>query len=78
VDDTLKSPAGFKVVQAAYHSPLTEQADVVLPTPLWYERTGHVTTLDGVVKPLQAVLPAPADVRDESVVLAQLAALLTV
>lgn len=77
VDDALKSSAGFKVVQAAYHSALTEQADVVLPTPLWYERTGHVTTLDGVIKPLQAALPAPADVRDESVVLAQLAALLS-
>jgi len=74
--EPLQTKAGFKVVQAAYHSALTEQADVVLPTPLWYERTGHVTTLDGVVKPLQAVLPAPADVRDESVVLAQLTALL--
>lgn len=76
VADALRVPAGFKVVQTAYHSALTEQADVVLPTPLWYERSGHVTTLDGVDKSLQTVLPAPADVRDESVVLAQLTALL--
>ncbi len=78
VADSLHVPAGFKIVHAAYHSVLTEQADVVLPAPLWYERTGHVTTLDGVVKPLQVVLPAPADVRDESTVLTQLAALLNV
>lgn len=77
VAESLQPQAGFKVVQTAYHSTLTEQADVVLPAPIWSERTGHVTTLDGVVKPLKMVLPGPVDVRDESEVLTQLAALVS-
>ncbi|HOV48501.1 MAG TPA: molybdopterin-dependent oxidoreductase [Anaerolineae bacterium] len=75
-EETLQLKAGFKVVQAAYVSPLTEQADVVLPTPVWSERQGHVTTFDGAVKPLQVVLPAPAGVRDETEVFEQLLELL--
>ncbi|MDX9956127.1 MAG: molybdopterin-dependent oxidoreductase [Anaerolineae bacterium] len=75
-EETLQLKAGFKVVQAAYFSPLAEQADVVLPTPIWSERTGHITNLDGVIKPLNVVLPAPAGVRDEAEVLGQLLALL--
>ncbi len=76
VDGMALAPAGFTIVQAAYGSALAAQADVVLPTPVWVERSGTVTTLDGVVKPLRAALPAPAGVRDEVDVLAQLAALI--
>ncbi|NLF01244.1 MAG: molybdopterin-dependent oxidoreductase, partial [Anaerolineales bacterium] len=63
----------FTVVQAAYRSPLVEQADVVLPTPIWAERSGHVTNLEGQVLPLTAAVPMPAGVRDEADVLAVLA-----
>ncbi len=37
----------FTVVQAAYKSAWTEQADVVLPARIWAERTGHVVNLEG-------------------------------
>jgi formate dehydrogenase major subunit len=63
----------FTIVQASYISPLVEQADVVLPAPLWYERTGHVTDLEGTVKPLHEVLPMPEGVRDDAEVLTTLA-----
>jgi formate dehydrogenase major subunit len=66
----------FTVVLASYHSPLVDQADVVLPTPLWYERTGHVTNIEGQVKPLDEVLPMPERVRDDAEVLATLADML--
>jgi NADH dehydrogenase/NADH:ubiquinone oxidoreductase subunit G len=62
----------FTVVQASYHSPLTEKADIVLPTPIWVERTGHVTNLEGEVLPLQPALEMPGNVRDDADVLAQL------
>ncbi len=62
----------FTVVQASYRSPLTEKADVVLPTPIWVERTGHVTNLEGKVLPLQPALEMPGNVRDDADVLAQL------
>ncbi len=63
----------FTVVQASYHSPLVERADVVLPTPLWYERTGTVTNLDGDTKPVTEVLPMPEGLRDDAEVLKALA-----
>jgi formate dehydrogenase major subunit len=63
----------FTVVMASYKSPLVEQADVVLPTPLWYERTGTVTNLEGQVKPLNEVLEKPETVRDDAEVLTTLA-----
>lgn len=66
----------FKVVMASYVSPLVEQADVVLPTPLWYEREGHVTNIEGKVMDVNVVLPKPAGVRDDAEVLAKLAELL--
>ncbi|MBN1261882.1 MAG: (2Fe-2S)-binding protein [Anaerolineae bacterium] len=68
-----KVNGAFKIVQAAYHSPLVDQADVVLPTPIWVERTGHVTNLDGSAKPLHAALLMPENVRDEAEALAALA-----
>lgn len=75
-EESFQPKASFKIVQAAYVSPLTEQADVVLPTPLWFERSGHITNLDGTVKPLNVVLPAPSSVREETVVFEQLLTLL--
>jgi formate dehydrogenase major subunit len=64
---------GFTVVQASYYSPLVERADVVLPTPLWYERTGSVTNIDGDTKPVAEVLPMPEGLRDDAEVLKTLA-----
>jgi formate dehydrogenase major subunit len=62
----------FTIAQAAWWSPLAERADVVLPAPMWAERTGHVTNLEGDVLSLSAAVPMPADVRDEPDVLAAL------
>jgi len=40
----------FLVVQSSYVSPLTEQADVVLPMAIWCEQGGTITNLEGCVK----------------------------
>ena len=66
----------FNVVQASYYSALTEKADVVLPAPIWAERTGHTTNLEGKEMQLQAALEMPADVRDDAEVLIELAKLI--
>jgi formate dehydrogenase major subunit len=68
--------AGFTVVQASYQSPLVEQADVVLPSPIWSEQTGHVTNLEGKVFPLNPSLAKPEMVKDEAEVLVKLAEML--
>ncbi len=77
VDESLATQAngGFTIVQASYHSPLTARADVVLPAPLWYEREGHVTNIEGRVRPLAKALPMPEGVRDDAEVLQSLLAM---
>jgi predicted molibdopterin-dependent oxidoreductase YjgC len=77
-DPTLveKLNGAFTIVQASYMSPLVEKANVVLPAPVWYERTGHVTNVEGDVKPVVEVLPMPEGVRDDTDVLTALAGLL--
>ncbi len=69
---TAKVNGAFTVVQASYRSPLVEQADVVLPTPIWCERTGHVTNLEGKVKSLSPALPMPEGMLDDAEVLKKL------
>jgi formate dehydrogenase major subunit len=42
------SNAGFTVVQTPFLlPPLTNLADVILPAPAWFERSGHLCTLEG-------------------------------
>jgi formate dehydrogenase major subunit len=42
------SNAGFTVVQTPFKlPPLTNLADVILPAPAWFERSGHLCTLEG-------------------------------
>jgi len=51
--------AEFLVVQASYASPLTERADVVLPSPIWAEQSGHLTNLEGKIRRVEAAIAAP-------------------
>jgi predicted molibdopterin-dependent oxidoreductase YjgC len=50
--DMLKAvdKGAFVVVQASFASPLTEKADVVLPTAIWSERAGSLTNTEGRVQ----------------------------
>ena len=46
----------FVVVQASFASPLTEKADVVLPTAIWSERAGSLTNTEGRVQKVNKVV----------------------
>jgi formate dehydrogenase major subunit len=64
-DDALEvSPNGaaFVAVQASFSGPLTDIADVVLPAPLWAEKSGTVANTDGRVQSIRAVLTPPESV----------------
>ncbi len=63
----------FKVALAAYASPLTDLADVVLPVTTWAEQGGHYLNLDGRLQEAKAVLQAPQGVRPTHAVLTELA-----
>jgi formate dehydrogenase major subunit len=70
----LVTEAEFAVVQASYHSRLTECADVVLPSPTWAEREGSYVSLDGKASKSRRVVEPPRGIRDDADVLADLAA----
>jgi formate dehydrogenase major subunit len=61
------------IVQATYESPLTERADVVLPTTIWAEKSGTFTNTEGRVLELQASLQPPMSVKDDLEILQALA-----
>ena len=63
----------FTVVQAACRSPWTDAADVVLPSPTWAEKRGHIINLEGRRLPVVPLLQAPASVPDHWQTFAQLA-----
>jgi len=63
----------FLAVQAAYHSPLTEMANVVLPVTQWAEQDGHYLSLDGRLQSAHTALQAPAGVWANEQVLTRLA-----
>jgi formate dehydrogenase major subunit len=65
--------APYLVVQASYASPLTQNADVVLPSANWAEEDGHYLNLEGRLQEKVRVVDAPEGVRDNVTVLAGLA-----
>jgi NADH dehydrogenase/NADH:ubiquinone oxidoreductase subunit G len=65
--------AEFLVVQASYSSPLTDCADVVLPSPIWAERKGKYVSLDGKVGHSQKVLEPPSGIKDDTEIISKLA-----
>jgi NADH dehydrogenase/NADH:ubiquinone oxidoreductase subunit G len=65
--------APYLVVQATYTSAVTDKADVVLPVTLWSEQAGHYVNLDGRIQKAEKAVEAPAGVRENSAVLAEIA-----
>jgi predicted molibdopterin-dependent oxidoreductase YjgC len=64
----------FKVVQASYVSPLTELADVVLPSEMWAEQEGHYLNLEGRLQKGCKALASPAEIRSHLDILEAIAA----
>jgi formate dehydrogenase major subunit len=59
------------VVQASYHSMLTDRAQVVLPSAIWCEKSGTTTNFEGRELPVRQVLPPPGEARDDKAILEQ-------
>jgi NADH dehydrogenase/NADH:ubiquinone oxidoreductase subunit G len=57
------------VVQASYHSVLTEIARVVLPAAIWCEKNGTITNFEGRTLPLVAALPPSGEAREDKAIL---------
>jgi formate dehydrogenase major subunit len=68
--------AEFLVVQASYHGPVVQAADVVLPALIWVEQEGSLYNLEGKKVAVRRAVPIPEGMVPESEVFMQLAALL--
>jgi formate dehydrogenase major subunit len=66
--------AKFLAVHTSYHGPVTETADVVLPSLLWYEQEGSLYNLEGKRVAVRKAVPLPEGLIPENEVLTQLAA----
>ena len=64
----------FLVVHTSYHGPVTETADVVLPSLLWYEQEGSLYNLEGKRVAVRRSVPLPEGLIPENEVFTQLAA----
>lgn len=64
------SRSGFSVIQTPYLvRPLVNLADVLLPAPAWFERSGHFCTIEGERRRLNVIVPPKADLKGLSTVL---------
>ncbi len=61
------------IVQAAYHSAITENADIVFPVTTWAEQAGHYLNLEGRLQKAQRILEAPEQATSNLEVLQSLA-----
>ena len=64
----------FVVAQASYESPLTERADVVLPTAIWSERKGTLTNTEGRIQKVSKAVEPRGEAKPDWEILSLLAA----
>ena len=68
------SRARFVVVHTPFMvHPLVNMADVLLPAPAWFERSGHYCTLEGERRRMNMIVPPKGDLRGLSVIMSELA-----
>lgn len=70
--ETLKK-VPYLAVQASYESALTEAADLVLPVDIWAEEAGHTLNAEGRLQFAASALTAPEGVRENLMVLIDIA-----
>ncbi len=68
----------FVVVQAAYMSQLTGNADVVLPVTMWAEQSGSYLSLDGRLQTVGKALDAPEGILTSNQTLLKIAETLSI
>lgn len=73
--DVLKKAGenAFVVMQASFVSPLTEQADVVLPMAIWSERAGSLTNTEGSVQKVNKAVEPSGEAKPDWEVISLLA-----
>ncbi|HAK40197.1 MAG TPA: ferredoxin [Synergistaceae bacterium] len=76
-EESLSAISGtkFVVVQCPFWAqPLVNFADVLLPAPAWFERSGHYCTIEGERRRLNVVVPPKGEIRGLASILKDLSA----
>ena len=76
-EESLSAISGtkFVVVHCPFWAqPLVNLADVLLPAPAWFERSGHYCTIEGERRRLNVVVPPKGEIRGLSSILKDLSA----
>jgi len=60
-----RNSADFVVLQTSYLTSKAEEADVLLPSPIWVEKEGNFTNVDGKVQRIKKVVEAPKGVQSD-------------
>jgi len=66
--------AEFSVVQASYFSPAAEAADVLLPSPMWAEKSGSITNTEGITQKITNCIEKPGGIKTDWEIIAALSA----
>jgi len=70
--------APYLIVQAAFHSKLTDMADIVLPSATWLEEEGHYLNMEGRLQKANPSLELPENVFSNELILRRLVARLDI
>lgn len=58
------SMSRFCIIQTPYMvNPLVNMADILLPAPAWYERSGHFCTLEGERRKVNVIVPPKTELK---------------
>lgn len=68
----------YLIVQAAFHSSLTDMADIVLPSTTWLEEEGHYLNMEGRLQKANPSLEPPENVLSNELILRKLVAKLDI
>ena len=65
--------ADFVILHTSYMTPDAEKADIILPSPIWAEKEGTLTNIDGLVQNMVKIINAPETVQSNELTIKSLA-----
>lgn len=63
---------GYLIVISNFVSPLTERADLIIPSATWLETSGTITNLEGKTQIISSIIEAPEGVKTDKAIIEDL------
>ncbi|MBT9174688.1 MAG: NADH-quinone oxidoreductase chain 3 [candidate division WS2 bacterium] len=63
---------GYLIVISNFVSPLTERADLIIPSATWLETSGTITNLEGKTQNISSIIEAPEGVKTDKAIIEDL------